>query len=76
MSIVECVSAGGPYLHCDAMDAAGLPLLGVVPEDAQVMLAANRGEPLILMARYGAARAYLNIARRLTGMRVPLMPIR
>ena len=40
------------------------------------MLAANRGEPLILMARYGAARAYLNIARRLTGMRVPLMPIR
>ena len=60
----------------DAMDAAGLPLLGVVPEDAQVMLAANRGEPLILMARYGAARAYLNIARRLTGMRVPLMPIR
>lgn len=60
----------------DAMDAAGLPLLGVVPEDAQVMLAANRGEPLILMARYGAARAYLNIARRLTGLRVPLMPIR
>ena len=23
MSIVECVSAGVPYLHCDAMDAAG-----------------------------------------------------
>ena len=60
----------------DAMDAAGLPLLGVVPEDAQVMLAANRGQPLILMARFGAARAYLNIARRLTGERVPLMPIR
>ena len=60
----------------DAMDAAGLPLLGVVPEDPQVMLAANRGQPLILMARYGAARAYLNIARRLTGERVPLMRIR
>ncbi len=60
----------------DAMDTAGLPLLGIVPEDPQVMLAANRGEPLILMARYGAARAYLNIARRLEGERVPLMHLR
>ncbi len=60
----------------DAMDTAGLPLLGIVPEDPQVMLAANRGEPLILMARYGAARAYLNIARRLEGERVPLMRLR
>ena len=60
----------------DAMDTAGLPLLGIVPEDPQVMLAANRGEPLILMARYGAARAYLNIARRLEGQRVPLMRLR
>ena len=59
----------------DAMDTAGLPLLGIVPEDPQVMLAANRGEPLILMARYGAARAYLNIARRLLGQRVPLMKL-
>ncbi|NCE63838.1 septum site-determining protein MinD [Pseudoflavonifractor sp. 524-17] len=60
----------------DAMDTAGLPLLGVVPEDPQVMLAANRGKPLILTARWGAARAYLNIARRLTGERVPLMYLR
>ena len=30
----------------DAMDAAGLPLLGVVPEDSQVILAANTGKPL------------------------------
>ena len=60
----------------DAMDAAGLPLLGVVPEDPQVMLAANSGQPLILFSRKGAAPAYLNIARRLTGQRVPLLKIR
>lgn len=57
----------------DAMDAAGLPLLGVVPDDEQVILAANLGKPLILTSRRGAAVAYLNIARRLTGERVPLM---
>ena len=60
----------------DAMDAAGLPLLGVVPEDSQVILAANTGEPLILLSRKGAALAYLNIAKRLMGQRVPLMKIR
>lgn len=60
----------------DAMDAAGLPLLGVVPEDEQVMLSANQGKPIILASRKGAAVAYLNIARRLMGERVPLMRIR
>ena len=60
----------------DAMDMAGLPLLGVIPEDNRVMLSANQGKPLILCANRGAAVAYLNIARRLDGQRVPLMKIR
>ena len=60
----------------DAMDEAGLPLLGVVPEDPQVMLSANLGQLLILTTSKGAAIAYLNIARRLLGQRVPLMKIR
>lgn len=60
----------------DAMDTAGLPLLGIVPEDANVTLAANQGVPLILSSGRGAAMAYLNIARRLDGQRVPLMKIR
>lgn len=59
----------------DAMDAAGLPLLGVIPEDSQVILAANTSQPLILFSRKGAALAYLNIAKRLMGERVPLMKI-
>ena len=60
----------------DAMDAAGLPLLGVVPEDNRVMLAANQGIPLILSANKGAAVAYRNIALRIDGQRVPLMKLR
>ena len=59
----------------DAMDTAGLPLLGIVPEDAQVMLCANREQPLILYASRGAAIAYLNIAKRLLGQKAPLMRI-
>lgn len=58
----------------DAMDAAGLPLLGVIPEDEDVPYALNRGIPLRDM-NYYAARAYENIARRITGHQVPLMRI-
>lgn len=60
----------------DTMDAAGLPLLGVVPEDDRVMLSANRGKPLILCANKGAALGYRNIALRLAGRRVPVMGLR
>jgi septum site-determining protein MinD len=60
----------------DAMDAAGLPLLGVVPEDPQVSLALGSGKPLVLASRRGAAVACLNIAKRLEGQRVSLMNIR
>lgn len=60
----------------DAMDAAGLPLIGVIPEDRRVILAANMGRPLILGGRRGAANACLNIAKRIEGYRVPIMRIR
>ena len=60
----------------DAMDAAGLPLIGVIPEDRRVILSANLGRPLILEGRRGAANACLNIAKRIEGHRVPIMRIR
>ena len=57
-----------------AMDTAGLPLLGLVPEDANVQLAAGRGQALPNTGK-GASQAFGNIARRLTGEQVPLMKI-
>ncbi len=60
----------------DAMDTAGLPLLGVVPEDPKVPLALGIGQPLVLATSRGAAVACLNIAKRIDGQRTPLMKIR
>lgn len=60
----------------DAMDRAGLPLLGLVPEDSALPLSLERGQPLVLTASGGAAAAYRNIAARLDGERPPLMRIR
>lgn len=59
----------------DAMDAVGLPLLGLVPEDVQVVLAAGSGRPVCQVTQKGAALAYANIARRIAGEQVPLMRI-
>lgn len=60
----------------DAIDTAGLPLLGVIPEDETVALYAGRGVPLLKSENQYAAQAYRNIARRLTGQRTPLLRIR
>lgn len=59
----------------DAMDALGLPLIGIIPEDPKVTLAASRGELLMMQSKTGAARAYYNISKRLLGQRVPPMRI-
>ena len=56
----------------DVMDSTGLPLLGVVPDDRNVTLAAAFGHPLLEYTNRGAAKACHAIARRLQGLKVPL----
>lgn len=56
----------------DLMDGAGLPLLGVAPEDPGVPLAAAFGQPLLRQSRKGAAAACRRMARRLLGQRCPM----
>lgn len=57
----------------DVMDIAGLPLLGVVPEDNAVTLAAAFGKALRSHApRSPAAKALHRIAHRLQGINEPL----
>ena len=57
----------------DVMDEAGLPLLGVVPEDLQVTLAAALGNPLLSYKPRGAAtKAFRRIANRIQGLPQPM----
>ena len=58
----------------DAIDTAGLPLIGVVPEDKDIPYALHRGIPL-RECNYFAQRAYDNIAKRIVGRSVPLMKL-
>ncbi len=56
----------------DVMDDAGLPLIGVVPEDANVVLAAAFGKPLLRYTKKGAAAACRRIAKRIQGLPVAI----
>ena len=56
----------------DIMDQAGLPLLGIVPEDPDVTLAATFGRALLGYSRKGASAACLRIAQRIMGMNIPV----
>ncbi len=61
----------------DAMDAAGLPLLGLVPEDDALPAAMARGLPAALASpKSPAAAAYRNIAQRMEGGTAPLLRMR
>ena len=54
----------------DIMDETGLPLMGVVPEDVSVLLAAADGKALLMYTRRGAAAACRRIAQRMQGLPV------
>lgn len=56
----------------DVMDESGLPLLGVVPEDENVTLAAAFETPLLKYTHKGAAAACKRIAKRIQGLPVPI----
>lgn len=57
----------------DIIGLLSIELLGVVPDDEQVIVSTNRGEPLANQTGEKASRAYQNITRRLLGEKVPLM---
>jgi septum site-determining protein MinD len=66
----------GDMLDIDEICAVlAIDLLGLVPDDELVIRAANNGEPTVMNPDSRAAIAYRNIARRILGDTVPLMPL-
>lgn len=57
----------------DIIETLSIELLGVVPDDKNVTVSTNKGEPIVLEEGAYAGQAFRNIARRITGEEVPLM---
>ncbi|NMB10731.1 MAG: septum site-determining protein MinD [Firmicutes bacterium] len=59
----------------DIIEILAIDLLGVVPDDEDIIVSTNRGEPVVLDRRSRAGQAYSNIARRLEGIDVPFLSL-
>jgi septum site-determining protein MinD len=58
----------------DVLEILSIPLLGIIPESAEVLRASNLGTPVVLSNPDAApARAYVDAARRLMGQHVAMV---
>lgn len=68
----KMVSRGEMMSIDDVLQILAVDLIGVVPDDEQIVTSTNRGEVAVLDRGSRAGRAFTDIARRLAGEDVPL----
>jgi septum site-determining protein MinD len=60
----------------DVTNILGVSLIGVVPDNEQVIIASNRGEPIVLDTKMSLPRlAFENIAKRLSGEDIKILDL-
>lgn len=69
---VDMVRRGDMMSSADVIDILSIPLIGIVPDDENVVIATNQGEPLVGNDTL-AGKAYQNICCRVLGQEVPFM---
>ncbi len=69
---MDMVRRGDMMSVDDVMDILSVPILGTVPDDEDIVISTNQGEPLVGMNGC-AGEAYLNICKRILGESVPFM---
>ncbi len=59
----------------DVLDFLAIELVGVIPDDENIIVSTNKGEPVVLDSKSRSGQAYRNIVRRLEGEEVPFLPL-
>ena len=57
----------------DIEDILAIKLIGIIPDDEQVIISTNKGEPVVVAEDSIAARAYNNIVGRMLGQEIPFI---
>jgi septum site-determining protein MinD len=71
----DMVRRGDMLDTADVIEILAIDLLGIVPEDPDILVATNRGQPVALDGRSLAAQAFHNIARRIMGQDIAFLPL-
>lgn len=69
---VDMVKRGEMMTVDDVTDILAVNLIGAVPDDEQIVISTNRGEPLV-GTNCLAGKAYSNIGHRIMGEEVPFL---
>jgi len=69
---MDMVRRGDMMSASDVVDILAVPLIGVIPDDENVVIATNQGEPLV-DGPSPAGKAYQNVVLRVQGKEVPFM---
>lgn len=71
---MDMVKDGNMMSVDDVVDILAIDIIGAVPDDQNIVIATNQGEPLVGDGSM-AGKAYENICRRILGEEVPLMDL-
>ncbi len=58
----------------DIVDILAIDLLGIVPEDEEIVVSTNVGTPIVFTENSKSAGAFKRIARRIEGENIPISP--
>ena len=72
---IDMVKSGNMMSVEDIVELLATKLLGVVPDDQEIIITSNKGEPAALNSKSSIGTAYKNIALRIQGHQVPLMEL-
>ena len=72
---MDMVKAGNMLSVEDMLDILAIELIGVVPDDENIVISTNKGEPLVYKGESLAAQAYRNIVERVEGKEVPFLDL-
>ena len=72
---MDLVRRGDMLCTEDVVDVLAIDLIGVVPDDKSIIVSTNQGRPVVISNGSTAGQAFKNIARRLTGQKVPFLEL-
>ena len=70
----EMVKAGNMLSKDDVLEILAIELIGIIPDDEDVVISTNRGEPCVLNDSI-AGKGYINTCRRITGETVEFLDL-
>ena len=72
---MDMVKAGNMLDVDDMLEILAIDLVGVIPDDENIVISTNKGEPLVFKGESLAAKAYMNVVHRLMGQEVPFLDL-